>query len=205
MASVTSQVLVIAFNRPPPTLPPSVQPVQVGVAGRVKVFPLQGWVVWAVAVDAEYGVGLSGDATSPAPAAGGHVGIDVFPDDFFVGRNLEEAAGGAFGDQGVAVGQPLGAAYVVAVEGYGRVALVFPGDLVGGWVNLDHPGMRESRPVGAVVEYHYAPVVQESGVVLVGDVAGAPFPGEFARTLINDADGAGLPETDQQVSIGGHG
>ena len=88
------QVLVIAFNRPPPHPTPSVQPVQVGVAGRVKVFSLQGWVVWAVAVDAEYGVGLSGDATSPAPGRWGHVGIDVFPDDFFVGRNLGRSGRG---------------------------------------------------------------------------------------------------------------
>ena len=37
--------------------------------------------------------------------------------------------------------------------------------------------------------------------MLVRDIAAPPLPGEFAAGLVNDADGVGLAETNQQVAI----
>ena len=47
------------------------------------------------------------------------VRIDIFPNDFVIFCHLDEPAAGAFGDQRVAVGKPLGAADKRAVKPVG--------------------------------------------------------------------------------------
>src|SRR5262245_39093758 len=69
----------------------------------------------------------------------GEVRAHVLPDDLPVGGHLEDAPVAAFADQGVAVGQALGARDVRAEEVEQRLVVVLPHDLAGARVDLDYP------------------------------------------------------------------
>ena len=63
---------------------------------------------------------------------------DVFPNDFAVGRDLEQPAPLALADQRIAAGKPLRAADVRAEERIVRLATILPHRLVRARIELDH-------------------------------------------------------------------
>ena len=67
------------------------------------------------------------------------MGVDVLPHHFPLGRDLEHAPELPFGDQSVAVAQAPRPRDVGAEEIVGWAIPVFPDDLVGVGVDLDHP------------------------------------------------------------------
>ncbi len=70
-------------------------------------------VVWAVPVGTEHRVAITGGRAAGVFAACADKWIDVPPNDVLGGRDLENAARGAFANQGVAVRQSFRAADVV--------------------------------------------------------------------------------------------
>src|SRR5215470_19351729 len=74
--------------------------------------------------------GAKDPVVQPRAALGGEeVGVDVFPDDPPIGGDLEQATVTALADQGVAVGQTLGAGDVRAEEVEEGLVAVLPDDL----------------------------------------------------------------------------
>src|SRR6185437_16970796 len=84
----------------------------------------------------------------------GEVGVHVFPDRIAARCHLEEAAEGAFADEGVAVRQALGVGKVRCEEIDLLPLLIGPDDLAGAWVDLQHSrkGHEMIRTARAVVE-----------------------------------------------------
>src|SRR5262249_15363275 len=131
------------------------------------------------------------------------VGVNILPDDMRIRGDLEEAARSSFADQRVAIGQPLRATDVVAVEGDGWCTAVLPGDGIGLGVHLNHSGVIDAPSVGAVVEEEDATTVWEvGGMMLVRELARSPFPCKATAGLLHNANHAGLTEADQEVAIG---
>ncbi len=109
-------------------------------------------MVWTVAVGPKHRIAIIGNRATTVFAARGDKWIDVLPDDVMSGRDLEDAAGGALADKGIAVGQSFRAADVVAEKGYRRVSPILPDDLVVAWVNLNDPGVAHALAVWPVIE-----------------------------------------------------
>ena len=127
--------------------------------------------------------------------ASGKEGVYVLPDDLLVMCHLEDAAGSPFANQGIAVGQAVGAAGGLAVERVGRLPLVLPHDLACVRVNLDNPGKAGPGPVHTIVEYQDVAVVQIGGMMRVGKLPVSPLPPELAAGLVHDAHDVNQPVT----------
>ena len=102
------------------------------------------------------------------------------------------------------LGQPVGAAGGLAVEGYRRLSGVLPDNLVGDGVYFDYAGEGRQGPVKAVVEYQDVAVAQVGRMVGMGYLARPPLPTEVTGGLIDDAHDADAAVADQQVAFRGH-
>ena len=78
---------------------------------------------------------------------------DVLPNGFARGRDFEQAAGGGFRDERVAVGQSTRPGAHEGIEGEHDIRLILPLDLAGLRVNFNNSGKGwRTGPVAAVVE-----------------------------------------------------
>src|SRR5262245_16649294 len=109
------------------------------------------------------GLGLLGQPGGPVNG----VGVNILPDNMTLRRDFEDAAGSTFADQCVAIGQPLRATDVVAVERDGRCAAVLPGDGTGLGVDLENSGVVHSPSVRSIVEEKYPAAFWEAGGMML--------------------------------------
>ena len=128
--------------------------------------------------------------------------IHVFPDDFALSCDFNQSTGAPIADKSVVVGQPLSAADASAEQRKGRVAAILPDDLVGLGVQLHHSGIAAtSDAVLSVIEDEKIPVPKLRGIVLVRKLTGTEPPFYVAGELVDDEDGAGLSEAQQEAPI----
>lgn len=112
----------------------TVQRIELRRLGVVKGMLLKSRMVHIIAHSAE-------DSISHAVAVAA-VGIKrrpVFPNVLTSARYLKDTSGSPFTDQGVAVGQPSGAADIGGIKVHGIFRPIFPNDIVGLRVDLDRP------------------------------------------------------------------
>src|SRR5687768_16271925 len=111
------------------------------------------------------------------------VRADVLPDNFLLGRDLEEAGGTTLADERIAVGQALRAADVLTVERVPGIANKLPDDLLIGWSDLEDARKVASR---TIVEQEDVPVLQHRSILLGRGRAGVEPGSHGTSCLIDD-------------------
>src|SRR5262245_37204281 len=108
--------------------------------------------------------------------------VDVFPDDFPVFCDLEEAAERRFIDQRVAVWQSLSVAHSRREKIRDRPILIRPHDLVCRWIDLDDPRKRQRviQAMNSVIEDQDVAVLQKGWRMLAGQRRRPQLPDHFA-------------------------
>ena len=113
------------------------------------------------------------------------IGVDKFPDNFPIWRDLKKSGLAAFAYQGIAIGQALGTGNGRAEERFSGVCDVFPFDGFGEGIEFNYARISAQ---GAVVEDQHIPVCEHVGFVLSVDDTGPPGPYNFASVVVNYAD-----------------
>src|SRR5262249_55877729 len=128
--------------------------------------------------------------------------VHVFPDGLSFFGHFEETAEGGLGDQCVAARQTLRIAHAGREEIPGRLVLVFPHDLVGGRIDLDHPRIRHRvvEAVRPVIEDQDIAVLQQRRRMLTGHYGRAKFPDDFSRLAGDSNDRGGRPVAREDIA-----
>ena len=130
--------------------------------------------------------------------------VDVFPDDFLFGSDLEDAPEHSLGNERVAVGEATGTGDVGTEEVVEGCVGVGPDDFAGGGGYFYYAGVGQGMvlAVGAVVEDEDVAVVEHARVVLLGQGVVVDLPGPLAGILVYDADGGDVAEADHDAVAG---
>ena len=159
--------------------------------GIVKGMRQKGGMIYIVAHGPEDGVGHA-----ITIAAVGIKGRPVLPNGLTAGRYLKDTACSAFTDEGIAIGQPSGAADISGIKVHRVFCPIFPDDIIGHGINLDSPAEIRRKEIdgairvrgmeAAIVKDHNVPIGQYGGIMwkrypMLGGirvaVAKAPFHG----------------------------
>ena len=123
--------------------------------------------------------------------------VDEVPDDLLLRCYLEQPALTTFTNQGVAVRQPLRAGYIFAEEAFLWFRRIFPLNLFGHWIQLNHSRVSSKR---TIVEDKDVPVLEHMRLMLAIKYAWSPCPHNLAVLTVDHGYDITTPVRDEYVA-----